>query len=193
MLPDGVLSTEPVIANFIGARAYSGINDWLDFEDGGAGLNDPSQGLLYQAWKARLTLAGEVWLSAPNTPEFLLYSAPGITEISLAFSQNMEPHLAFVENGEAKLWWYDTTIPGHTVMNLGSAVITPRICLDDKRLLQSAISDIIMMYVKAGDLYYRQQRDRFGVEYLLQAGVGDKGIRKIGLTTQLRLQVQINV
>lgn len=192
MLPDGVLSTDAVIGNFIGGRAAANVSNYLDYEDGGVALNDPSQGLLYQVWKARLTVSGDVMISAPNTPETLLYSGADITEISLTFDQNMRPALAFVQNDIAKLRWYDTLVSAQVVTEFDADVITPRVFLDDKRALESLISDIILVYSRGGSLYYRQQRDRFLNEYLLAADIAPKGIRKVGMNSKLRLQVQIN-
>ena len=148
----------------------------LEYELGGIGLNDVTEGLRYQTWTARLSYkagrrANGIFLSAPNTEEFLLYSASKITEFSFTFDQNMNPFLAFMQDGVAKFRWWDPTIPGYTVTSLPAGSHGPKCALDDKRKLETGTSDILLCYCRDGNLYYREQRDRYGVEYLLKSGV----------------------
>lgn len=184
MIKNNSLSLAVVEGMFINGRHYPVTNS-SDCESGGVAIQDPSEGLLYQVWKARLE-NDHVYISAENTPEYSIFSGSGITEISFSFDQNMRFTLAYVENGNAKLYWYDSTTQGMTITNFGSSVKNPRITLDDKRSTQSENSDIIMVYIKNMNLYYRQQRDRFSVEYLLKTGVSK--LKKIGMNDKLRLQ-----
>src|SRR5690606_40837110 len=124
-LPDHVLSVVPVASQFSGSRALP-VTGLVDYEVGGVALHNPSKGLLYQTWRARV-LGQDILLGAPNTPEFVVYAGSAtITEVSLAFDQNMRPTIAFVECGRAKLLWYDSAIPGETVTELAADVITDR-------------------------------------------------------------------
>jgi len=99
----------------------------------------------------------------------------------------MNVALAFVQGGESKFYWYDSNLGAMTVTNFGSSVITPRVSHDDKRDMQSASSDVILAYVKNSSLYFRMQRDRYQIEYLLKSG-DCKGLIKIGMNSKLRLQ-----
>jgi hypothetical protein len=192
MMPDNVLSTTPVPARFSGARSLS-VTKTIDYEDGGIDLNDSSKGLLYQRWRARL-IESDVLLSARNTSEFVLFSGDLITEISISFDQNMRPALAFIQDGIAKIWWYDSVIGGMTVTEIGAGVTTPKITMDDKRLVGSRgyqVNDIILAYVRDGNLYTRVQRDRFLIETLQAEDV--KPLKKIGFSRQLRLQFMFEV
>ncbi len=162
----------------------------LDYELGGVGLNDSSQGLRVQTWTLFLN-GDDVIVSAPAYPQTILFTRSGITELSLAFDQNMNPFVAFVENDVAKWWWFDTAIPGTTFSTLPADSRTPRCCLDDKRETQTNSSDIILAYITVNDeLKFRMQRDRYGVDYLLQAGVIGRLI-KVGMSTVNRLQFEI--
>lgn len=191
-LPDDVLSTTAEPTRFFGARAGATSNT-IDYEDGGIAINDPSQGLLYQRWRARLFRSGEidsaVWLDAPDVPEFEWLTVPGMTEISFSFDANMRPAVTYVANGAAFLNWFDS-VPGQYVTTpLAADVTTPRVSLDDKRFIASEgyqLSDVILAYVRAGNLYYRQQRDRYGIERLLAEGVTP--LIKIGMSRGLRFQ-----
>ncbi|WP_444919127.1 hypothetical protein [Microbulbifer sp. JMSA003] len=186
-LPDNTLSSEPLPSPFIGGAARP-VRDLIDYESGGIALQDPSEGLQYQIWRARILNDGaEIVLDAPEVAEFTLISGTEITEVSLAFDQNMRPVVAYVEAGMAKLYWYDSS-QGQQVTTEWPGIITPRLTLDDKRPLQSSANDVIFAYLQGGNLVCRQQRDRFETEYLLQENVSSPGLIKVGMNRQFRLQ-----
>lgn len=196
MMPDNVLSTAPVRGRFTGASGL-GVTSTVDYADGGIAIQDASEGLLYQRWRARLFDAGEpsshVLLDAQNTPEFILYAVPGMTQISFTFDQNMRPALAYVDGSGSHLWWYDSVTVGMIVTGVDG--ITPRITMDDQRLIATngyQTNDIILGYVRDGSLYYRQQRDRFTIERWLSDEVTG-GLIKIGMNRQLRLQFMMEI
>lgn len=187
MLPDdGLLSIVPVPAVFTGGRALPVRNE-VDYELGGTALNDPSGGLQVQMWRARIIGKADIVLDAENVPASTIIAGTNITEVSFSFDRNMNPAIAYVEDGTAKLYWYDTIAAAMTTTNF-PGIITPRLSHDDKRDLQSAISDVIFAYLKDGDLCYRQQRDRYQTEYVLAENVDSPGLIKIGMSRQLRMQ-----
>lgn len=190
MLPDGVISSQAIIGATIDPVKQPG--DFLiDWERGGIGLNDPSQGLLYQLWTLKVVTVDsvqEVRVSAPTVPETVLFTGASITEASLAFDQNMRPFVAYVEGGQSKIYWYDTSIPGQTTTTLPSGVRTPRCTVDEKREWHSDISDIILAYINAGNLCVRLQRDRYQIEYALKAVGSTAELVSVGLTVKQRLQ-----
>jgi len=189
MIPENRLSTTPVPDEIIGARSLP-VTPTQDFEDGGIALSDPSEGLMYQVWRATVSQLKYVYFDADNADMTLVYTGDYITEISFTFDQNMRPVLAFVEDGLPFFRWYDSTVEAQVVTALDKNVINPRVFLDDKRLLERGKSDIILGYIRSGSLYFRMQRDRFGVEYLLKEGVYN--LYKIGMNKQLRVQFVIN-
>ena len=184
-LPENRLSTTPVPGSFIGAAAQP-ITRAVDYEDGPIAIQDPVAGLRYQQWRARI-VGNDILLSAPNTPEYVLYSGPGITDISIAFDQNANLYYVYNQQGNTYFNWYDTLIGTNVVRDFGGLLITPKVTLDDKRVTQNARSDVILTYVRDGKLYYLQQRDRFYVERLLDEGP-IVGIEKFGKNDGFRLQ-----
>lgn len=86
------------------------------------------------------------------------------------------------------LYWYDT-LAGGSVTTEYSDAYNPTLSLDDKRMEQSATRDIIFAYLKSGNLYYRQQRDRYEIEYLLKENVSGSLI-KSGMNENLRFQFE---
>lgn len=185
-MPGNVTSTTPVPGTITGGRAL-GVTPWIDYEDGGVALNDPSQGLLYQVWRGRL-LNGEVVLDAPSVAETVVYANSAMTEMSFTFDQNMRPVVALVADDVAYLYWYDSTLPGQTTTEIGAGVITPKVILDDKRPLGLANSDVVLAYIRAGYLRTRIQRDRFLIEYTHDTVGEDAQLIKVGFNSQLRLQ-----
>lgn len=197
MMPDGVLSTTPQPAIFVGARNYP-ISKIVDYEDGGIALNDASQGLLYQRWKALLFNSGEedsyIQLSATEVPAFKLIELPRLTEISISFDTLMRPTLAYVQDGVAYLRWYDSAAADYVTDTIGAGVLTPRVSLDDKRFLATngyQTNDVILAYVRDRNLYVRIQRERYLIEHLLAEDCNP--LIKIGMNRQLRLQFMFEV
>jgi hypothetical protein len=186
VIPLQRLSSTPVPAEFLEPDDIETPSSLVDYELGGVALNDPSQGLKVRNWRLRL-VGNDVRINADGVPEETLFTRSGITELSLTFDQNMRPYVAFVQNGQAILRWYDTLAQQQIFLDLDPATVTPRVCLDDKRPLQVGGSDVILAYVRDDNLYFRAQRDRFEIEYLLQTAVGGKLIR-VGMNQKLRLQ-----
>ena len=188
MLPDNVLSTLVISASFQSPRDAP-TRPLIDYEMGGIGISDPSKGLMVKSWRGQY-IDGDFILDALAVAPVTVYSRVDVSEFSFTFDQNMKPFLTFVDPTGAYYRWYDATIPGYAVVALPAGSITPKCSLDDKRAAQSSSSDIILAYVRAGTLYYRQQRDRFGVEYLLNSVIGGYLVQ-VGMNKIWRFQFEI--
>lgn len=194
-LPENRLSTLISTAPFEGPRNKT-VTRTQDFEWGGVAIQDPSLGLQYQEWVATVTGNGTViTLAAENTPAHTYIIGAQITEVSLAFDQNMNVVLVYVEGGQAKLWWYDPLEEEMTTTTLDPEMESPRVSLDDKRPRYAAGSDVILAYIKNNNLYHLRQRDRYQVPYLLFEDLpradGDTFIRKIGMNVENRFQFEL--
>ena len=140
------------------------------------------------------TVVGDsIVVYADDIPETVLFNAPGTTEVSLAFDQNMRPFVAFVQAGQAKYYWYDSLIADTVITNLPTGSTSPRATLDDHRQLELNTSDIIMVYIRDGNLYFRMQRDRYLVERLLYPDINlvliAPRIRYVAMNRVHRLQI----
>lgn len=189
MFVEDRLSSVPVPAPFIGAGQEPLNSRVWDAEDGPIAEQDPSKGHRYQQWRAYIKDYA-VWIEADNTPPRKLLESPGntITDISICFNQNADLHYAWVDAGVAKFHWYDTVTSSFQTLTLPAGTRTPKCTLDDKRPTQSGRSDIILSYVKSDNkLYFRKQRDRFGIEYLLDEGPFIS-IERLYMNSGLRLQ-----
>lgn len=167
----------------------------VDYELGGVALNDASQGLQVQVWKA-FVQGGNVCVAPQpaNSPVIVLFAADDVTELSLAFDQLMHPTVAFVQAGVCKLYWFDSLAAAQVVTSFPGAT-TPMLCLDDKRPLQvlAGVVDVLFFYVLGSNLCYRQQRDRFTIERVLSAlPPGSSVITSVGMGVNGRVQVHMN-
>lgn len=183
-MAEPTVSSAPHSSAFADAKANT-TNPLTDYETGGGALQDPSEGLMVQTWKAT-TNGSDIMLSAQNSEPQVIYSGSDITEVSLAFDSNMNYFIAFVEGGRAKFKWYDSTISDFTVTSLGATDINPRCTLDDKRAFNNSGRSIILCYLRNGNLYARYQNDRYSNEFDL-GPTGWSELIKIGMGTNLRL------
>lgn len=189
MFPDNRLSTTLVASPFTYPYNLTPPNKQTAYSYGGVNISDPSQGLEVQLWTAYVE-ADRVMLDAPSLiAPIVLLTLGDVREISLAFDQNMNPALAFVQYGITRLYWFDTLINDYVITDYSTA-ISPKITLDDRRELQSSNSDIIFSYVRDDNLYFRMQRERYLSEHLLRENVAAR-IERMGMNTRNRLQWQL--
>ncbi len=193
-LPGDALSVVPAPAPLLDPDAQGRAARRVDYERAGVALSDPSEGIDAYTWRARLD-GNDVKIGRePYATETVYLSAAGITELSLAFDQNMRPLVAYVQLGQARLRWYDATLPGETTIDLPVDAKSPFLTFDDKRAesVTSGLSDVLLFYVRANRLCYRQQRDRFLTERTLAWFEGSSvTIKKAGMNNGLRMQVEL--
>lgn len=193
MIPENRLSSTPVLGPLINSTVPN--NLLVSSEYGGIALYDASAGLQVKPWTLQYDRVSQnVTLSADGVPTTVLFNRPSITQVSIAFDRNMFPFVAFVQAGQAKLYFYDDLVPGFVFWEteLGTATY-PRCTHDDKRRLQSASADIILAYIKDGTIKYRQQRDRYLIERELPQGVAGPTVSAnilyhVGMNSNYRLQ-----
>ena len=196
MLPDNTLSPKAFVDGFSFPVKQPG--DFLvDWELAGVALNDPSQGLMVKLWELNVKLNTDtgfqdVVVSAPGVSPIVLFSGNGITEAALSFDQNMNPFVAYLQSGVPKIYWYDPTIPAMTHTTLPAGCYDLRCTLDDKRQFNVGESDIVLGYIRDGNLCVRYQRERYAVENVLRAGIGGSArLVSMAMNTGSRLQFRI--
>lgn len=192
MLPQEVLSSELVDGPFEYPRNVPRA-PLIDYEYGGVAIQDPTLGLMFQVWKGEYT-EGAIMLSAQNVAPFAVVTAANVVDFGFTFDQNMQPFVAYeLANGTVFFRWFDGTVPGFVTTQLPAGSACPRCTLDDKRLSQTAASDIILAYVRAGSLFFRAQRDRYEDEYTLSTEIGASRLLQIGMNRRLRMQFQLSL
>ena len=196
-LPSNALSSPTYPADFLDPDSVVRNDPLIDYERGGVGLNDPSQGLLIRNWRARLVGSDVKVCADPFDPltEVIVYSAAGITELSLAFDQNMRPSLAYLQGDVCKLYWFDSFAAAAVTTTIASGVSSVFMTLDDKRAVSSQVNanDMLLIYLKGPQLCMRQQRDRFATEYVLDTFIEDvpPHVLRVGMGNQGRLLIDV--
>ena len=190
MLPANEISTVPVSGSFMLPNDRQ-TDPFVDYEYGGIAFNDPSEGLLYQVWTCYVN--GIVVMCGPiNGTHVELFVKPGLEEIALSFDQNMRPVVAYIASGERYLRWYDSVASADVTSDLGPGHRNCRLTLDDRRPEMSSLSDVVFAYIRDGAVYYRLQRDRYLVEYMVRDGIDSHvKLRNIGITDKWRLQFEL--
>lgn len=189
MMPQNVLSDRPISAPFLAPRnttRFSTIAGQSDVHNGGVAVGDPSQGISFQTWTAFIS-GGDIWLGAPNTPAAPFLTGLHAAWVGVAFDQNARIFLTWADLfGNASYYWFDSTISNYRISTLSGLIFRPFACLDDSRPIQVDQADVLLAYVRAGVLYFRQQRDRYGIEYTL--GTAPATLVQIGMNQVNRFQ-----
>lgn len=189
-LPENSLSTINVPGTMMAPDDLSPVivEDW---ELGGVDLLDTSGGLMAATW--HIYVSGiDVMIQKLGAAATVLFQQSGIKEIALAFDQNMRPVVAFrTASSLTYLRWYDTQSQQYVTDGFGD-LKNPKLSLDDKRPMSSSTSDVIFAYIRENNLCYRQQRDRYGIEYVLDAGLSETmKLKSIGMGDGLRMQFEV--
>lgn len=179
------------------ARMRTPDNPLVDYERGGVGVGDTSEGLGGYDWTAYFNPdTSGVYLYREDLGAesgTLLVNVPGLVRIALAFDQNMRPVLAWRDGGGTYLWRYRASIPGYEAMLIPGA-LTPCVTLDERRPEGLGNSDVILSYIKDDShLYCRVQRETYTVERkLTEEPVPNPHLLACGMTKQCRLQWRLD-
>lgn len=193
MLPANAISAVTEFAPYLAPDA-SDVDLAESLEEGGAAINDATQGRQVQDWRAWI-VGGTSVRCAPLPdllPETELFVGANITAVSLAWDSSMAPTVAYIDEGVLKLRWYNSlTELFQTDDYIGAN--SGKVATDDKRRSIEGSSDVIFAYTLDGILYWRQERDRYLVEY--EVGVagprGDQVLQRIGMTAINRFQFEL--
>lgn len=185
MLPNNAPSSQPVTAEFFTPlRNY----ELIDFELGGVDIQDTSQGLFVKTWKC--FYENEQIKITNGDSVYSLISVGNVTALGLAFDFNMRPQITYAADGKTYLWWYDPSASKQITTEFGEGYISPQLSLDEHRLINSANADIIFAYIRNAKLCYRQQRDRYQIEYVLGDAKNQK-LTQIGMSKNNRFQFRL--
>lgn len=186
MIPEGHLSSYPVPAPLVGPDRFP-FNELMSYETGPIAFQDSSHGMQYQIWRIRV-VGDDVYVTAPNTPETVVFSKRCITHVSLSFDQNARYVIAYILEGNALwLYWYDPVVQQFTHTWLEDGVRDVCVTMPDKRKFQISESDIGVFYTKGALLCARWQIERYQNIQILQEGVAGR-LMRVGMNAHYRLQ-----
>lgn len=193
MIPDNEESTIQVEGDFLYPDNIVPRELYEDYELAGIAVQDPSEGLQYQVWKAAWDPSTlEIVLTSEKTlARHVLFTGVEVKELSVSFDQNMRWVLAVrYKDGSFLLHWYDSAVESYVATPLGG-IATFKLSHDDKRPEAALLgwSDVILTYIDNNKLYVRNQRDRYGIAHLINADMPSAVIiTNFGMTAQNRMQ-----
>jgi len=169
----------------------------VDYSYGPLVINNGTEGVDDRVWKFyvendTVKVEPEDGMDLPIS----LFTLAGITEISGTFSQSGRASVAYVASGVAYVWWYNP-LNNAMVHNAFPGISSPKLKLDDPHRMATTkdTNDMLLVYIRDGGLYYRQQRGRFETELLLSStvvGVGER-INRMGMDYSNRLHIEIQL
>lgn len=160
MIPDNTISSQPIVAEFFTPLRNDPL---IDYEYGGAALQNASAGLSKTLWKCFYE-DGSIKLSHDDQVQTVL-NVENVTALSLSFDLSMRPIIAYLANEHCYLWWYDTSVSKQITTDLGGGITFPQLSLDERRLVQSSNADVILTYIRNSKMYMHLQRERFQTEH----------------------------
>ena len=191
MIPTYIADTVPIKYNNYGVAPYVPYSVKVS-TIGPLGINDPSKGLSYKFWSSYFNSLNNNLYTRDNELDIdtlILNEPDGIKQIQLGFDQNANDTYAYItELGELKLRFFDSLIPGDSLVSFGPAQ-SVTLTMDMKYYPSSDQSDILLYYIRDGAIYCRVQRDRFLIEYATPVTTGASRLLGSGMRADYRFQV----
>lgn len=190
-LPTGELFVNDFPGAFTAPEDSLRTNRLKDFERAGTDIQNPNSGFNVRSWTCEKLSTGDVIVYPADDVAYVttMYTDLSITALSFCFDRSMNPTLAVITPSNGVLRWYDTSVLSYVTQLFSGTDCY--LLLDDKGQFSDAYADVLLMYLRGPNLYYRQQRDRFLVERLLYTFAGpDLFIRRAARCDNHRVQVE---
>ena len=155
---------------------------------GGVALNDSSQGRLVDIWTFSLS-GNDVQVARTIGAPTVLFTRAGITHLSGAFDSNMQPVVVFKDGTGCFIWYFDS-LAGSFIFKAVAGASSIQCATDDLREFNSSQSDVVAVYLRAGAVYWRQQRNRYDTEYT--AGTATGTVTRVGMNQGVRFQIEVD-
>lgn len=203
MLPDNRLVDNVDGLDFsphlLGANNYISRNPLAAYASGGEKYRSaPAMGMYYQTWECRFNPKNNLLTIDAGTlsePIVLLDTLRNVKRLNFALDLAMYPYVVVDEevggNIETSFYFHSSLTQQLEKMPLGN-VVDAHVVLDETRQVIAYHSDIILAYLKNGNLMYRQQRDRFQTERLLRKGNFERLVR-CGMNVENRLVFEMGI
>lgn len=187
MIPAQTFIVPPMPAPFQPPEPANGA-PLVDRVWGGETLYDGAPGRHIKLWVAEWALDVVSIRPDGGTVEWTC-PAPGATQISIAFDNNMNPVVAYQASGQSMLDYFSTLSSDRdTLIIPGTTSCMVRV--DDDRRTFNSSSDVIFAYTTGSECFWRTQRDRYEVSR--KVGDTTKRIIRMGMSETRRFQIEVS-
>lgn len=185
MIPANAFTPTPQYSNFQVPydRQYTPLSQTVL---GGNAIGDGSAGRQVKNWVVSYN-GSSIVVSPEGGAQAFSLPTLNVLSVSLAFDNNMGIVLAWQTKTSSNLYFFNTQTSSYTT-SVFNGTTSCRVCVDDARDFNSGASDVIFGYTTGTNLCYRQQRDRYGIEYVIKAS--SKKLRRMAPTISNRLQFE---
>lgn len=183
MIPNGTFVDPPLVAAF-NPPSDEAFTPLRHVATGALELGDGEGGREQQLWEVNY-VDGNARIGKLGEAYELAIPLAGVLAISLAFDANMATTLGYLTATGCSIRFFNGLTSEYDTLEVAGAT-SCRVAVDDPRNVNSGSSDVIFGYTLGGQLYYRQQRDRYLDEYLIGAATGS--LTHMGQSVELRLQ-----
>jgi hypothetical protein len=186
MIPLNTFTPTPIVSTFqapYDGRYYPLSQTVL----GGIAIGDASAGRQVQLWNVSYD-GSAINVKTDTGPVVFSLVQTDVLTVSLAFDNNMGLAIAWKTSTGAKLYYYDTLTSQYIIRDF-PGINSCRVVVDDARDFYTALSDVIFSYTLSGNLYWRQQRDRYDIQYLI--GPTSKQLIRLAPNVGNRLQFEL--
>lgn len=162
---------------------------FIDCERACIGIGDTSGGFLSTLWHSEYDLnTGDIYI-CKGVERFLVVRLPNIKELSFTFDQNMNPVITYVLQGsrEVYLYFYESYEAKYVHKLLATDGRSPYVTIFDTRPNEVHNSKVYVCYIRGNTLYYRDQLDRFDVEYALFEDISAYRLVQFGMCYSSRV------
>ena len=173
-------------------------SDWVDKELGTAsGLGDTP--VRATAYEGRVDGSTAQYRKLDAVPWTNIVTVAGMSpNMAFTFDQLMRPMITYQLGAglnrvarTAYLYWYDTTLNSYQILSVAN-VKSPLVTFDYPADAAATFAEASWWYVRAGNVCYRKQSDRFTIQYVFATmPINRNIIVTVGLGRNYRLHVQL--
>lgn len=157
---------------------------------GGVAVSDVSEGIHSYVWSVHC-VDNRLYLCRGEEERFLYIEVEeSIKWVDLAFDINMNTVITYSTNSGTYLRYYSTVIGKYDTIHF-TDIRTPSLLLDSNADYLDSDADVIFMYFKGSDLFYRVQKERYTNEYLLYSYDKKYMLWRTGHTADSRLALYV--
>ena len=188
MIPGNTFTSTPITGDYLPpvSDTYTPL---LETVYGGVNIGDPSRGRLYRLWTISYD-GTHINVAKQGLAPSLILPVAGVKSVSLSFDSNMGVVIAYQTNAGGTLYYYDTLTNAYIYRSFPSTN-TSRVAVDQAAPFYNANSDVIYAYTNGTNLCYRQQRDRYNIEYIVGPVYANSILTRVALSSVNRLQFEL--